>query len=425
MQLPIKNHKKVMLEITGGDYNRRRPGLDLVAIVDVSGSMNGEKMEQLKTALRFVVQKLTPIDRLCIVTFSNRATRLCPLIPMSKASQADLHQLIDDLTAHGGTNNIKAGLLGGLKILYDREIRNVRVGSIMLMSDGEQMSGDAAEVDIHGNVAVYTFGFGDDSNPVVLSVVAANSNGGTFSHVQDIGGGGLTMAFSQCLAGLLTVTVQDLKVTLAPFGYESRIVKVTAGSYPQTEDRRNGSVTVSFGNVYSREVRWVIVDLLMPPAIKSAEILKVTHSSSSSSYSGRLQFAVHPDQATLDVWRTGIGMEVLEKETPKELETEEARLHVVKMIKEARIMADCEKLKDAQDKLVEAQNVLVEQSDLLCRTELDELLEQSNPLCSGLSCRSSWSSSKPQKPTCSTAAPMPCRWSLHTTGSASRRGVLI
>lgn len=139
----------------------------------------------------------------------------------------------------------------------------------MLVSDGRQTVGDAAGVSIRGNVPVYTFAFGDDHNPVVLSKVAANNNGGTFSHVHETrGGDALTTAISQCLAGLLTVSVQDLKVTLAAVGDESTIVKVTAGSYPQTGNQ-NGSVTISFGNVYSREVRRVIVDLLLPPAIKS------------------------------------------------------------------------------------------------------------------------------------------------------------
>ncbi|XP_037410809.1 uncharacterized protein LOC119274244 [Triticum dicoccoides] len=51
---------------------------------------------------------------------------------------------------------------------------------------------------------------------------------------------------------------------------------------------------------------------------------------------------------------------------------EEARLHLVKMMKDARMMADLKKLKDAQDKLVEAQNQL---SDPLLKTDLHNLLE--------------------------------------------------
>lgn len=50
-----------------------------------------------------------------------------------------------------------------------------------------------------------------------------------------------------------------------------------------------------------------------------------------------------------------------------------ARLHTAKAIKEARTMADCLKLHDAQHKLMEVQNMLAEQSDPLLMTELPEL----------------------------------------------------
>lgn len=103
--------------------------------------------------------------------------------------------------------------------------------------------------------------------------------GGTFSHIHNIGDGGLTMAFSQCLAGLLTISIQDLELTVAPIRDESKIEDVTVGSYLYSQCAE-GSVTLRFGNLYSREVRKVIVELLLP-AIESernAEILTVTYS---------------------------------------------------------------------------------------------------------------------------------------------------
>jgi hypothetical protein len=287
VQLAIKNYKKasckeckkkVMLEITGGDYTIDRPGLDLVVVLDVGGSMWGEKMDQLKTAMVFVLRKLSPIDRLSVVTFSHVARKLCPLRQITEVSWLDLQSLIYKLEPRGG-NNIMDGLLTGLNVLAERKVSDARVSGIMLMSNGHQSEGDATQVTI-GNVPVYTFGFGADSDPMVLSAVAANSMGGTFSHVQNIDGGGLTMAFSQCLAGLHTVSVQDLELTVAAVGNESTILKVTSGSYLQEQDSSGpaGSVTVSFGNLYSTEVRKVIVDLLLPAhqSEHSAEILKVT-----------------------------------------------------------------------------------------------------------------------------------------------------
>lgn len=272
-----ENNQKVMLELTGGDSTGDRSGLDLVAVLDVSGSMQGEKIDKMKTAMQFVIKKLSPIDRLSIVTFSDAAARLCPLRQITETSQPELQGLIDGLKA-GGNTNITDGLQTGIKVLADRKVSGGRVVGVMLMSDGQQnRGGDAAQVAV-GNVPVYTFGFGADYDPTVLHAVANKSMGGTFSVVQDVNG--LSLAFSQCLAGLLTVVVQDLKLTVARIEDESTIQKVTAGSYLQTQDADAGSVTVSFGDLYSREVRKVIVDLLLP-AIESergADILEVTYS---------------------------------------------------------------------------------------------------------------------------------------------------
>lgn len=133
--------------------------------------------------------------------------------------------------------------------------------SCSCMSDGQQnRGGDAAQV-IVGNVPVYTFGFGPYSDSEVLNAVTAKSMGGTFSVVHDMSG--LTMAFSQCLSGLLTVADQDLNLTVSHVGDKSMIQKVIAGSYWQTrQDAESGSVTVGFGDLYSKEVRKVIVNLL-------------------------------------------------------------------------------------------------------------------------------------------------------------------
>ena len=109
----------------------------------------------------------------------------------------------------------------------------------------------------------------------MLKAIANNSKGGTFSDVQNQDN--LSIAFSQCLAGLLTVVVQDLKLTVSQV--ESTIEKVSAGNYPQSRDNDAGSVTVSFGDLYNKEVRKVIVDLLLP-AVESrvgADILEINY----------------------------------------------------------------------------------------------------------------------------------------------------
>jgi hypothetical protein len=53
-----------------------RAPLDLVTVLDVSGSMSGPKLALLKRAMRFVIENLDPSDRLSVVAFSSSACRL-------------------------------------------------------------------------------------------------------------------------------------------------------------------------------------------------------------------------------------------------------------------------------------------------------------------------------------------------------------
>ncbi|XP_051180402.1 uncharacterized protein [Lolium perenne] len=379
VQLVMKNNKeapleendqKVMLELTGDDSSVDRPGLDLVAVLDVSGSMTGHKIQEMKTAMQFVVRKLCPIDRLSIVIFNSDATRMCPLRRVTKASHGELQEMVDSLMARGGTN-MEAGLKTGMKVLTDRKVSDGRVVGIMLLSDGQQNSRtDAARVPV-GNVPVYTFSFGKDADSYVLNTVAANSMGGMFSFARD--GDGVTIAFSQCLAGLLTVAAQDLylTVTASRVGDESTTIKkITTGSYLQTQHSDDpGSMTIAFGHLYNKEVRKVIVYLSLPAveSERSADILKVTYSYNRSS--GR-EFVAPP--ATLTVLRTGVA--IPEVAGPVEVRAEEFRLQAAELIKEARMLADAMKLVDARYKLMDALDLVADQSNPLLPAELQELL---------------------------------------------------
>ncbi|CAL5440766.1 unnamed protein product [Camellia sinensis] len=367
---PLEESKfKVMLELTGAGSDNDRSGVDLVTVLDVSGSMGGEKLEKMKIAMLFMIKKLGPIDRLSIVTFNEGSQRLCPLRQITENSQWEIENLVNSLVANGGTN-ISAGLQTGLKVLNDRRLTSGREVGIMLMSDGQQNEGgDAAQVPV-GNVPVCTYGFGADHDPMVLNAIANNSMGGTFSDVRNQDN--LSIAFSQCLAGLLSVVVQDLKLTVTQV--ESTIVKVSAGNYPQSKEDAAGSVTVSFGDLYNKEVRKVIVDLLLPAASSPApcDVLDITYTYSSG---GKL---FHANPIIVTVSRTGRTSAEPERE---EVMIEENRLRTAQMIKESRVMADDKKLDGALEKLAEAQslleNVVNDESNPLIKMLKSELQQMS------------------------------------------------
>jgi uncharacterized protein YegL len=61
-----------------------RSSVDLICVLDVSGSMSGQKIQLLKETMKFLVETLTPSDRLCIITFNNQARRICTLKALTK-----------------------------------------------------------------------------------------------------------------------------------------------------------------------------------------------------------------------------------------------------------------------------------------------------------------------------------------------------
>jgi hypothetical protein len=150
----------VVVELNAVSSPAVREGLDLVAVLDVSGRMN--------TALKFVIKKLTPTDRLCIVTFADGATRHCPLRSMTAAAQRELRAIVDDAVEQtGGGSNIKAGMDTALAVLSSRNHTKGRTANVFLLSNGVQSTGgDARLVDV-SSVAVFTFGIGRDTDNVV------------------------------------------------------------------------------------------------------------------------------------------------------------------------------------------------------------------------------------------------------------------
>lgn len=348
---------KVLLELTGLGKDKERLGLDLVTVLDVSGSMKGERLDKLKKAMEFIVKKLSPIDRLSIITFGTEAHKVCGLRVVNETSQQEIINLVTQIRAEGWTN-ITAGLQTALKVLDGRTFKDRRSVGIMLMSDGEQnRGGDATQVEV-GNVPVYTFGFGTATNARgdpkamadVLNGIARKSNGGTFSDVPKTDG--LSAAFAQCLGGLLTLAVQDLKLVISPEN-NTKIESVFAGDYEQSgKTDAEPAVTIAFGNLYDKEVRKIIVDLVLPKVDKevSSQVLKIGYKYMNSNNTKVLK----SPPIFASVKRIG-GSTPVERE---EVVVEASRIQTAQMMKDSRILADQELYEAAKNKIVEAQNLL-------------------------------------------------------------------
>lgn len=112
-----------------------RTSVDLICVIDVSGSMNGEKIELVKETMKFLIETLTPSDRLSIITFNGSGNRICGLRAVTQENMVFFSNHINGLFASGGTS-IMSGMNLALKSIRDRKIPN-KVTSVFLLSDGQ------------------------------------------------------------------------------------------------------------------------------------------------------------------------------------------------------------------------------------------------------------------------------------------------
>ncbi|KAF3454978.1 hypothetical protein FNV43_RR05426 [Rhamnella rubrinervis] len=265
-------------ELSPISQNSRAP-VDLVTVLDVSGSMAGTKLALLKRAMSFVVQNLGPSDRLSVIAFSSTARRLFPLRQMTDIGRQQALQAVNSLSSNGGTN-IAEGLRKGAKVLTDRKLKNP-VGSIILLSDGQDTYTvnspgrthsrpdyqSLLPISIHRNnasglqIPVHAFGFGVDHDASSMHSISEKS-GGTFSFIE--AESVIQDAFAQCIGGLLSVVLQELQIKIECVHPSLQLGSIKAGSYPSnmTADARMGSISV--GDLYAEEERDFLVTVNVP-----------------------------------------------------------------------------------------------------------------------------------------------------------------
>ena len=151
---------------------------DVVLVLDRSGSMEGDKMEQAITAAEYVLDNLGADDRFAVVDFS----RYVRTFDEELRPAADAEDGIDYVRglAAGGNTNIAGALERGMEFL-DGE----RPGTVIFLTDGlatvgiESADGilEVAERAAPERTQLFAFGVGYDVDTVLLDALASTFTG--------------------------------------------------------------------------------------------------------------------------------------------------------------------------------------------------------------------------------------------------------
>lgn len=209
---------------------QRRP-LDLVVVVDVSGSMSAEdKITFVRQGLHLLIDELGDEDRLALVSYADEVTTIFDF--ENTLSVAEMHDAVDALEAEGCTN-FYDGLQTGFELVEAVQDPQ-RESRVIILSDGMPTQGitdmdeiiSMAESHLNEDVGLTTIGVGLLFN-VDLMRGLAELGAGNFYFLEDTAA--IEEVFVEELIYFVTPVAfdLDLSVTLTAAYWLSEVVGTT------------------------------------------------------------------------------------------------------------------------------------------------------------------------------------------------------
>ena len=164
--------------------------ISAVFLCDVSGSMDGSRLNALKKSLLGGSEFIAPENSIGIVLFSNQVSVVLPIEKFTLAHKASFHAAVEDMTA-GGQTAMYSGIVVSLSLLLDEKQKNPNAKTtLFVLTDGETNAGlelkDVRPAIQALGIPIYTIGY--EANLPVLqelsSIVEAASMNADEGEVQ-------------------------------------------------------------------------------------------------------------------------------------------------------------------------------------------------------------------------------------------------
>ena len=188
----FNNNTPIIINIDSPNTTDKKSNVDLICVIDVSGSMQGNKIKQVKDSLLTLVKLMDSNDKLGLVLFNTHSTVLSELINMTPNNKILISDKINTITANGGTS-ILAGLETAVNMLENTTTLTITSG-VILLSDG--MDNNLGEFELAKGLreltkgknlrfTLHTFGYGLDHDPLTMTKLA-NLRDGSFYFVEEL-----------------------------------------------------------------------------------------------------------------------------------------------------------------------------------------------------------------------------------------------
>eukprot|EP01084_Bolivina_argentea_P162312 282492_1 len=222
--------------------SNNRSGIDLLCVIDKSGSMNSSnRMTLVKYTVNIIINKFlkNKNDRIGIITFSNTSQTLLPLTILNNSRQSKQKALTAVASLYcSGSTALCDGLVEGIKLMKTNNSSNNLVRSIFLFTDGEANVGKTTTEEIiyeviknkdGMNCTINTFGCGQQHNASLLQSIAEQGNNGMYAYIDSEKIIAKTLA--QCVGGLMGIIAQNININIECISSDVQIMNTLSKGY--------------------------------------------------------------------------------------------------------------------------------------------------------------------------------------------------
>ncbi len=165
-------------------WRQTKKPVDLVVVMDISGSMSGEKITSARNSLLEFIDLVDDRDRLQIILFDDDLITLTPLTPLGEKRE-DVLRRVSGIIEDGDTRLYDAVYMAYQELQENGDPDHIR--AIVVLSDGADTASQLTLNQVVGQVSnlseggtatkIFTIAFGDNADLDILERIAESTGG--------------------------------------------------------------------------------------------------------------------------------------------------------------------------------------------------------------------------------------------------------